>query len=144
MADRDRLSPGADGAGAAAPRREPNGRPADQKLRQIFGEMVRPQLSPFFEAQLRQRLARERQLRLVRRFGRVMAVYWMAVVLASAGILVSLPWPAFAASGTARAALLVILITVVVPLWVLLRVLRAGLFDTILGTFEAGRAAGRL
>ena len=109
---------------------------ADRRLRQLFGELARPQLSPFFEAQLRQRVARERQRRLMRRCGRVMAAYWLAVVLASSGILFFLPWPAVTPSSMLQAALLLVVVTTVGPVWVLLRVSRASFIDIIVGTLE--------
>ncbi len=108
----------------------------DPMLQQMFEGVARPQLSPFFEAQLRKRLAEQRQQRLVRRCGRVMAVYWLLVGLTSSGILFLLPWPAFTVSGPLQIALLLVLVSAVAPVWVLLRAFRTGFIDTIVGTFE--------
>lgn len=138
MADRDPLPPETEGGATAAARAELEERLVDRRLQRMFGELARPQLSPFFEAHLRQRLARERRQRLMQRCSRVMAVYWLTVALASWGILHFLPWPSFMVSGTLQAALVLALVAAVAPVWVLLRVLGAGLMDTIVGTLEPG------
>ncbi|MCP4898909.1 MAG: hypothetical protein GY906_18205 [bacterium] len=120
-----------------------NERLADLRLQQVFGEFARPQLSPYFEAKLRQRLARERQYRLMRVCGRVMAFYWLAVALVSAGILYYVPLPAWTDTGTLQTTLMLVLVMTVAPTWLLLRVFKTGLIDTLICTFHPGGSTAR-
>jgi hypothetical protein len=109
----------------------------DLQMRQAFHELARPQISPYFDAQLRQRVAKERQRLLIRRCARVMAAYWLAVALISSGIVMLMDWSSFAASSMLRSALVLFVVTIAPSTWVLFRTFKTDFVDTILGTFEA-------
>ena len=100
-------------------------------LRDAFAGTARPAPSPYFDSKLRAALAEERRRRRAARARmRIMQAYWVIAGVACLAIVAMLPWSTWPA--TARLPLVVVTIVLAVPL----TLVRADLFELILGSAE--------
>jgi len=109
-------------------------RAADRAVREAFGGVPEPQLSPFFDRRLGLRLAEERRRRRwLRRSRWALQLYWLSAAAAAAIILARLPMHA-AALATSPVLLATLACGVILPGVLLLAALRK---DPIQLVFEA-------
>ena len=109
---------------------------ADEVLRDHFAGLARPSVSPHFSRQVVSRaVVEQRRLAALRRWGRVLKIYWFVAALASSVILLRLPSfaDAFSSSWVVPLALVVV---GVLPLAWMLRILRGDPVELVFSTFE--------
>ena len=110
---------------------------AHRELRRTFRALAQPSLSPRFNRQLAALLdAETRRHSGHRQRLLLMQAYWLAASVASVCILLWTRWPTAAPSALVVSVLVTILAGSLLTLVILLRSLRTGLLDLILGTMH--------
>lgn len=113
---------------------------AHRELRRTFQGFAQPSLSPHFNRRLSVLLnAEARRRRGYRQRLLLMRGYWMVASVASVCILLLTRWPAATPSALAVGALVTVFTVSLLTLVIVLRSLRTGLLDLILGTMHVLR-----